>query len=173
MVPAPYRGPGHFDSPFIEYSFIHFHIQTADRYELKSHDPVYTNGIGLGRPPGCTHVTFVDHTTTPASQHASQSNSTSTSESGPVDLPSRTLLRAHAALAGVLHRSGAVDVFRVLRYAHDYGCSQSVYPASTGSAFWRSVVEYGGPEVCLEVGLWEAAQADSEVLDSDWGGTRT
>ena len=71
-----------------------------------------------------------------------------------MDLPSRTLLRAHAALAGVLHQSGAVDAFRILRYVHDapsgYGHRGSVYPASTGRAFWRSVVEYGGLEVCLE-----------------------
>ncbi|KAM5539563.1 hypothetical protein V8D89_006672 [Ganoderma adspersum] len=110
--------------------------ETPDRYELKSYDPVYNNGIGLARPPVCTHVTFVDH-------------SLSTSGHG-VDLPDRALLRAHAALAGVLHRGGAVDAFRILRYAHDvpsgYGHRGSAYPASTGGAFWRSVVEYGGPE---------------------------
>ena len=98
-----------------------------------------------------------------------------------MDLPSRELLRAHVALALVLHGSGAKDAFGILhnvvpaRYRRSGANrpskseSESLYPGATGGAFWRSVVEYGGPEVCLEVGLWEAAQA--EALDG--GGART
>ena len=101
-----------------------------------------------------------------------------------MDLPARELLRAHAALALVLHGSGAKDAFGILQNVVPARCrrrsrsssseseSESLCPGATGGAFWRSVVEYEGPEVCLEVGLWEAAQAH-EVLDSDRGGTRT
>ena len=57
-----------------------------------------------------------------------------------MDLPSRILLCAHAVLAGVVNWSGAVDAFRILRYAHDIPSSYvghrgSMYPASTGGAF--------------------------------------
>ncbi|KAM5539557.1 hypothetical protein V8D89_006666 [Ganoderma adspersum] len=139
--------------------------ETPNRYEVKISDPVYD--ISLCHPPP-SHVAFVDH-----------------SGSG-VDLPSRELLRAHTALALVLHRSGAKDAFGILQNVVPERCrgrgrgraarsdrpssssSSSLYPGATGGAFWRSVVEYEGPEVCLEVGLWEAAHA--EALDR---GTRT
>ena len=79
-----------------------------------------------------------------------------------MDLPSRELLRGHAALTGVLQQSRAIDAFEVL---HDdipsvyHGARRSVCPASMGSAFWESVVEYEGPEACREVELWEAVEA--------------
>ena len=64
-----------------------------------------------------------------------------------------------------------MDAFRVLRYAHDVPSryvsqrASTVYPASTGGAFWRSVVEYGGPEVCLERELWCGGAVEAvEVL---------
>ncbi|KAM5539560.1 hypothetical protein V8D89_006669 [Ganoderma adspersum] len=116
--------------------------QTPDRYELKNYEPFYNIGVGL--PPVSRHVTFVDH-----------------SASG-VDLPSRELLRAHAALTGVLNRSGVMDAFEVLHYdipSCYRGAGRSVCPASTASAFWGSVVEYEGPEACREVVLWEAVEA--------------
>ncbi|KAM5539562.1 hypothetical protein V8D89_006671 [Ganoderma adspersum] len=135
--------------------------ETPNRYEVKISDPVYD--ISLCHPPP-SHVTFADH-----------------SGSG-VDLPSRELLRTHTALALVLHRSGAKDAFGILQNVVPSRChrrgrgraarsdrpslSSSLYPGAMGGAFWRSVVEYEGPEVCLEVGLWEAAHA--EALD---GGT--
>ncbi len=98
-----------------------------------------------------SHVTFVDH-----------------SESG-VDLPDRELLRTHAALTSVLHRSGVIDAFNYLRYhlpLRYWGAGPSVYPASTGSAFWRSVVDYEGPEACLEVALWEAVEALRDAAEA-------
>ena len=79
-----------------------------------------------------------------------------------MDLPSRELLRGHAALTGVLQQSRAIDAFEVL---HDdipsfyHGARRSVCTPSTGSAFWESVVQYEGPEACREVELWEAVEA--------------
>ena len=115
--------------------------QTATR-SLASYMPSFFVGCGHVT----SYVTFVDH-----------------SESG-VDLPDRKLLRMHAALTGVLHQSRADDVFGYLRLYVPWlysGCDagRSIYPASTGSALGKSVVAYEGPEVCLEVELWEAAEA--------------
>ena len=135
------------------------HIQTnPNRYEVKISDPAYD--ISLCHPPP-THVTFLDHSRLPRGN----SSRASAIGAGGVDLPARELLRAHAALALVLHGSGAKDAFGILqnvvpaRYPRT-SPSSSLCPGATGGAFWRSVVEYGGPEVCLEVGLWEAAHVD-------------
>ena len=135
------------------------YIQTnPNRYEVKISDPAYD--ISLCHPPP-THVTFLDHSRLPRGN----SSRASAIGAGGVDLPARELLRAHAALALVLHGSGAKDAFGILqnvvpaRYPRT-SPSSSLCPGATGGAFWRSVVEYGGPEVCLEVGLWEAAHVD-------------
>ncbi len=72
---------------------------------------------------------------------------------GPVDLPDCALLRLHAALAGVLWRSGAVSAFDRLFSRPHWLPGHSCWPAPTGRAFWTSVVEYEGKETCLEVDL--------------------
>ncbi|PIL26581.1 hypothetical protein GSI_12339 [Ganoderma sinense ZZ0214-1] len=75
---------------------------------------------------------------------------------GGVELPAPALLRADAALAEALHRSGAMDAFRVPRN----------FVPSRYRGLGRGLTHYTprrrvyeGPEVCLEVGLWEAAEA--------------
>ncbi|KAM5539553.1 hypothetical protein V8D89_006662 [Ganoderma adspersum] len=79
--------------------------------------------------------------------------------------PDPELIRIHAALAGVLHLSGAFkfetfgSLLQPLAVAHS-GHSRLGCPSSpSGSAFWRSVVAYGGPESCVEVELREAVRA--------------
>ncbi|PIL26603.1 hypothetical protein GSI_12361 [Ganoderma sinense ZZ0214-1] len=113
--------------------------ETPDRYAIKNPDPVYN--IGNGIPPP-THVAFADH-------------------SASARLSLGALSRR--ALAKVLHPSGAMDTFEILRHCSREGgvvsCEDALCLAGTGSAFRRSVVEYEGPEACLEVGLWEAAEA--------------
>ena len=65
----------------------------------------------------------------------------------------------------VLHRSEAmVALWTLHAYVPRLRCfsdapPDALRPGPTGGAFWRSVVEYEGPEVCLEVALWEAADA--------------
>ena len=80
-----------------------------------------------------------------------------------MDLPDRDLLRIHAALAGILYRSGTDNLFEPYLIFHlpwvYCGAGRSVYPGSTGGGFWKSIVAYEGPEVCLEVELWEATEA--------------
>ena len=74
------------------------------------------------------------------------------------ELPDPALIRVHAALAGVLHLSGAYTTFvRLFLELEDSG--HSAYPSPGGSAFWRSVVEYEGPESCVEVELRGAVRA--------------
>ncbi|PIL26592.1 hypothetical protein GSI_12350 [Ganoderma sinense ZZ0214-1] len=102
--------------------------ETPDHYEIKNPNPIYN--IGNGIPPP-SHVTFADH---------------SPSAMGSVELPAPALLRAHAALGEVLHRSGALATFQTLRHSSPEPFPNSLCPAGTGSAFWRSVVEYEGPE---------------------------
>ncbi|TBU41109.1 hypothetical protein BD309DRAFT_298025 [Dichomitus squalens] len=66
-----------------------------------------------------------------------------------VDLPSPTLLRAHAAITGVLELSGAGDVFFDLFRLCFW--SDSPYPPTSGTPFWESVVAYEGQDICWEV----------------------
>ena len=74
------------------------------------------------------------------------------------ELPDPALIRVHAALAGALHLSGAYATFsRLFLELEDSG--HSAYPSPGGSAFWRSVVEYEGPESCVEVELRGAVRA--------------
>ena len=54
-----------------------------------------------------------------------------------MDLPDRELLRVHAALTHMLHRSGVRDAFAKLLYYSRGAC-----PAGSGGAFWESVVEH-------------------------------
>ena len=74
-----------------------------------------------------------------------------------MDLPDRDLLRMHAALSGVLNGSGADDLFEPYLIFHlpwvYWDAGRSVYPGPAGSGFWKSIVAYEGPEVCLEVEL--------------------
>ncbi|KAI1783438.1 hypothetical protein LXA43DRAFT_1125117 [Ganoderma leucocontextum] len=117
-------------------------------YEFRDERP------GL-RFAGCQHVsdhiTFVDHSaTSPLVQQAAAMLGHSMPE-GAVDLPSRDLLRLHATLAGVLRLSGAAGVFDGVRVPPSG--SPPALPPPGGAAFWRSVVEYDGPAVCLEAEL--------------------
>ncbi|KAM5539566.1 hypothetical protein V8D89_006675 [Ganoderma adspersum] len=74
------------------------------------------------------------------------------------ELPDPALIRVHATLVGVLHLSGAYTTFgRLFLELEDSG--HLAYPSPGGSAFWRSVVEYEGPESCVEVELREAVCA--------------
>ncbi|KAI1783451.1 hypothetical protein LXA43DRAFT_1132444, partial [Ganoderma leucocontextum] len=62
------------------------------------------------------------------------------------------LLRLHAALGWVLRLSGAGAVFDTL-YRPPPSRGSAAYLSPGGAAFWRSVVEYEGPAVCLEAEL--------------------
>ncbi|KAI1782442.1 hypothetical protein LXA43DRAFT_905774, partial [Ganoderma leucocontextum] len=66
-------------------------------------------------------------------------------------------VRLHAALAGVLRLSGAAGVFDGLRVP-PLG-SLPAHPSPSGTAFWRSVVEYEGPAICLEAELRDSIAA--------------
>ncbi|PIL26588.1 hypothetical protein GSI_12346 [Ganoderma sinense ZZ0214-1] len=85
---------------------------------------------------------------------ASPSPSPSPSPSDPADsdlepdpLPSPELIRIHAALAGVLHQSGAYKTFdRLFQPLVRRKRSADL------AAFWRSVVEYGGRR-----GVWRSS----------------
>nr|VWO99873.1 Zn(2)-C6 fungal-type domain-containing protein [Ganoderma boninense] len=139
-------------------------MQTPDCYEIKNPNPVFNIGQGQPLP---SHVTFTDHSLSARARAPG-------SASAGVDLPDRTLLCVHAALAEVLHRSGAINTFWFLQQdfpscpprsrrgtvpAWSGSGSSYSYSASAGDAFWRSVVEYEGPEMCAEVELREAVQA--------------
>ena len=58
--------------------------------------PSFPNNALIGQPEGHTHVSFVDH-----------------SETG-IALPRKDLLRLHAAIAHVLHLSGAAGLLELL-----------------------------------------------------------
>ncbi|KAI1783447.1 hypothetical protein LXA43DRAFT_1046745 [Ganoderma leucocontextum] len=105
--------------------------ETPNHYKIKR----YRLRNDRGSRHVTSHITFADH-----------------SQSG-VDLPDRGLLRLHAALTGVLWRSGAVAVFDRLFFRPRRLPGFSRWPSPSGGAFWRSVVEYEGPETCLEVDL--------------------
>ena len=66
-----------------------------------------------------------------------------------VELPSAELLLAHAAIAGVVHMSGAYRLLKDVIFL----CSSLYSPAppSSGTGFWESVVGYEGEDVCMEV----------------------
>ena len=101
-----------------------------------------------------SHVTFVDH----SQSHPEAQAGTS------VDLPDPALLRLHAALAGVLWRSGAPASFDRLFCRPAWLPGFPHWPAPSGEAFWRSVVEYEGEETCLEVDLHLSAEALRDAM---------
>ncbi|KAM5539552.1 hypothetical protein V8D89_006661 [Ganoderma adspersum] len=93
----------------------------------------------------------------PQPTHHERGGSEAATEAEP-ELPDPALIRVHAALVGVLHLSGAYATFgRLFLPLEDRG--HSAYPSTCGSAFWRSVVEYEGPESCVEVELRGAVRA--------------
>ncbi len=61
-----------------------------------------------------------------------------------VDLPDRDLLRMHAALAEVIHMSGAVRVFLSILYTPPGRTPTSSSPRADGEAFMKGIVD---PEV--------------------------
>ena len=81
-----------------------------------------------------------------------------------MDLPDGALLRLHAALAGVMWRSGAAAAFDRLFARPPWLPGYPRWPAPSGEAFWRSVVEYEGEETCLEVDLHLAAEELKEEM---------
>ncbi|KAM5539559.1 hypothetical protein V8D89_006668 [Ganoderma adspersum] len=98
-------------------------------YEIKTYGPPE----GQGCWHTTSHFTFVDHST----------NTSRTLGGGRVNLPDRELLqrgprRVHAA-------PGPLDLS--LRTP---GVPSSAYPEPSGSAFWRSVVEYEGVDLETE-----------------------
>ncbi|KAI0801456.1 hypothetical protein C8Q74DRAFT_1365055 [Fomes fomentarius] len=111
-----------------------------NRYEIKNYmPPNYCDSQHV-----TSHVTFVDHT-----------------GSG-IDLPDGDLLKVHAALTGVLHRSAAIEAFTTLIDYDGYDTP----PPPTGSGFWKSVVEYDGLETCLDVELCIATEAFDDLMCS-------
>ncbi|KAI1783472.1 hypothetical protein LXA43DRAFT_903493, partial [Ganoderma leucocontextum] len=104
------------------------------------------------------HITFVDHSiTSPLVQQAAAMFGYSPPRTG-VDLPCPDLLRLHAALGWVLRLSGAGAVFDAL-YRPPPSRGSAAYPSPSGATFWRSVVEYEGPAVCLEAELRDSIAA--------------
>ncbi|TBU36838.1 hypothetical protein BD309DRAFT_1067632, partial [Dichomitus squalens] len=56
-----------------------------------------------------------------------------------IELPDPELFRLHAALAGVLHTSGAADIFNLIVYRRNP--SQPPVPSADGEAFFKEIVE--------------------------------
>ncbi|TBU28377.1 hypothetical protein BD311DRAFT_663508 [Dichomitus squalens] len=56
-----------------------------------------------------------------------------------IELPDPELFRLHAALAGVLHTSGAADIFNLVVYRRNP--SQLPVPSADGEAFFKEIVE--------------------------------
>ncbi|PIL26573.1 hypothetical protein GSI_12331 [Ganoderma sinense ZZ0214-1] len=123
-------------------------------YAFANRDTTYSEGCRHTT----SHVTFVDHSVTNV-----------TVPGAGVDLPDRELLRVHAALAGMLDHSGVCNAFVLLRYRsiHVPGVRFSAYPEPSGGAFWKSVVEYEGPEVCLEVEVERGEEDDGSNTETE------
>ncbi len=60
----------------------------------------------------------------------------------------------------MLHRSAAIEALNALIDYNGYDTP----PPLAGSAFWRSVVEYDGPETCLDIELYIATETLDDLM---------
>ena len=89
-----------------------------------------------------TQIAFQDH-----SEEISRAEDASgSSQHNPyrVPLPSRALLRLHAALASVLHLSGATEAFEILTSPPGPGAGVPAVRSKSSADFMEEVVDYDG-----------------------------
>ena len=100
--------------------------------------PSFNPRAGRKPPADRTHVTFVDHSGTG------------------IALPHKDLLRLHAALAHVLHLSGAAGILSLVDFDDGSGAGQAggIKAAGGGRDFVASVVEGEG---------WREAELSASV----------
>ncbi|TBU53890.1 hypothetical protein BD310DRAFT_829190 [Dichomitus squalens] len=153
-------------------AFIHFKwcllpTDTTNCYEIQTHQSNF-----LGAIPVQDRVTFQDYSLeTPAPDSADAERAARRrgvkrrrAQAG-IDLPDPELLRVHAALAILLHSSGAAGIFdTMIRWRSDR--NHHGVPEASGRAFWESVVIYEGPEICLSAELQNAAEAIGRLSTS-------
>ena len=87
-----------------------------------------------------TQVAFQDHSE--EISRAEDASGSSQHNPYPVPLPSRALLRLHAALASVIHLSGAAEAFEILTSPH--GAGGPAVRSKSGADFMEEVVDYDG-----------------------------
>ena len=124
-----------------------------NKYHVKLYSPPEDITLLPEKIP--THVVFKDH-----SEEISRGESASgSSKSGPypVSLPSRPLLRLHAALASVLQLSGAAEVFEIV--SSPPTASGLAVRSKSGVEFMEEVVEYDGKKISMTYDLREAVAA--------------
>ncbi|KAI1783437.1 hypothetical protein LXA43DRAFT_1046692, partial [Ganoderma leucocontextum] len=116
-------------------------IPTATLHVYKFHDYA-PHTSQLKRIPSL--VTFKDHSVAdqPPQPEPSQSLGKRTRDQRGIDLPSHELICLHAALAGVLHMSGAAGVFKLIADRHNHG--DPPVPSTDGEMFWKGVVDGQG-----------------------------
>ena len=122
-----------------------------NKYHVKLYSPPEDITLLPEKIP--THVVFKDH-----SEGISREESASgSSKSGPypVSLPSRPLLRLHAALASVLHLSGATEAFEILTSPPGPGAGVPAVRSKSGADFMEEVVDYNG-KISMTYDLGEA-----------------
>ncbi|KAI0779263.1 hypothetical protein C8Q74DRAFT_1446868 [Fomes fomentarius] len=109
-----------------------------NRYVVKNYHPRMTH-MEMHKIPESLEISFKDYSDEVPVNASGKRPHNAVS----VDLPDRDLLRMHAALAEIIHMSGAVRVFLSILYPPP-GRSTSSSPRADGEAFMKGIVD---PEV--------------------------
>ncbi|KAI9059254.1 hypothetical protein FKP32DRAFT_1596604 [Trametes sanguinea] len=111
--------------------------------------------------------TFVDHSFSGRPDQSSQSTAENVGQEQPpsevgINLPNATLLQVHAALAHVLHASGAVEIFDAIRNRTD-GRTWDI-AAEDGISFMENVVDGQLEDIVAAIELSEMSRFGLPVM---------
>ncbi|KAI0713968.1 hypothetical protein C8Q76DRAFT_473288 [Earliella scabrosa] len=136
----------HLQDEFHEFSWCLHPTEISNRYVVKVYNHQATHLFVYGLPEDL-EIAFKDHSDEiPIHEKSGKRVHIAVS----VDLPDPELLRLHAALAGVFHLSGAVDVFPLIARRAD------------GDAFMQSIVE---PQAISCNNLWRRCSLRVRPID--------
>ncbi|KDQ53343.1 hypothetical protein JAAARDRAFT_197509 [Jaapia argillacea MUCL 33604] len=129
------------------YGFDTFLWSLQETEMVNTHKIIYHSGLGHGLPHRPEFVTFVDHSIDPTPPPAKRArtlggagNDAAVPPRG-IDLPNPLFLRIHAAIAGILHASGAGKFLDELIV--DSGHGESVGPVTCGDDMYTWVLKAG------------------------------
>ena len=124
-----------------------------NKYRVKLYSPPEDITLLPEKIP--TQVVFKDHSE--GISPAECASGSSKSDLYPLSLPSRALLSFHAALASVLHLSGAAQLFEI--FSSPPGAGGPAVRSKSGADFMEEVVDYDGKKISMTYDLRGAVAA--------------